>query len=70
MNNKEINELIFCLGKVTLEIYEYKKMKEKLDTDYKEAIEYLGFPDSILDSFEQNQEFIINEIIKEREANE
>ena len=45
-------------------------MKEKLDTDYKEAIEYLGLPDSILDSFEQNQEFIINEIIKEREANE
>ena len=31
MNNKEINELIFCLGKVTLEIYEYKKMKEKYD---------------------------------------
>ena len=22
MNNKEINELIFCLGKVTLEIYD------------------------------------------------
>ena len=70
MNNKEINELIFCLGKITLEIYEYKKIKEILDTYYKEAIEYLVFPDSIIDSFEKNKEFIINEIIKEREEKE
>lgn len=73
MNNKKMNELLIVLGKTTLEIYEYKKMQEKLDSDYKEAMEYLDIPsvcDSVIEQLEQKKELLIDEIIKEREFNE
>ena len=73
MNNKKMNELLIVLGKTTLEIYEYKKMQEKLDSDYKEAMEYLDMPnvcDSVIEQLEQRKGILIDEIIKERVTNE
>lgn len=73
MSNEKINELLIVLGKITLEIYDYKKMQEKLDTDYKDAIAYLDMPslgNLVIEQLEQRKEIIIDEIIKERGADE